>query len=75
MKLFKKTHQYRRDFSGIYECENCGHKEEYKSCYDDDNFHQNVTPNWKCTKCNKSTIDLGLKPIKIATRYRPWEVV
>jgi hypothetical protein len=75
MKLIEKTRQYRRDFVGIYECENCGHKQEYRGCYDDDNFHVNVTPRWQCPKCGKSTLDLGLEPAKISTKYNSWEVV
>ena len=75
MKLIKIISQYRRDFSGIYKCENCGYIKVYGSCYDDDNFHQNVTPNWKCPKCGKSTLDLGLEPEYIKIKYEPWEVV
>jgi predicted RNA-binding Zn-ribbon protein involved in translation (DUF1610 family) len=75
MKLIEKTWQSRRDFSGIYECENCGYREEHEGCYDDDNFHINVTPRWKCPKCGKSTLDLGLEPAKIKTKYHPWQVV
>ena len=74
MKLIKIISQHRRDFRGIYECENCGNKEEHYG-YDDDNFHYNVTPEWKCKKCGKSTLDLGLEPEYIKTKYEPWEVV
>jgi predicted RNA-binding Zn-ribbon protein involved in translation (DUF1610 family) len=76
MKLIEKTWQSRRDFSGIYECEGCGHREEKRGCYDDDNFHINVVPNvFKCPVCGKTTKDLGLEPEKVATKYKPWEVV
>ena len=54
MKLIKITSQHRRDFMGIYECEHCGEQEETGG-YDDANFHNNVTPNWKCPKCGKTS--------------------
>jgi len=75
MKLIEKLWQNRRDFAGKYECEGCGDIKKYSGCYDDDYFHTQVTPNWKCDKCGKSTIDLGKEPAKIATRYGPYEVV
>lgn len=75
MKLIEKTWQNRRDFDGIYECEGCGHKQEEKDCYDDRNFHDNVSPNWKCSQCGKSTIDLGADVEKVQTRYADYEVV
>ncbi len=75
MKLIEKKNQYRRDFTGIYKCENCGNVEEIGGCYDDDNFHVNVAPTFKCEKCGKSTNDLGLEPEKVQTKYKPWEVV
>ena len=74
MKLIKITSRNRRDFHGIYKCENCGNEEKH-SGYDDRNFHDNVTPNWKCKKCGKSTNDLGLKSDFIETKYRDYEVI
>lgn len=74
MKLIEIKSQSRRDFTGIYKCEECGNEEEHGG-YDDRNFHDNVTPHWKCDKCGKSTIDLKIKPVFIQTKYRDYEVV
>ena len=77
MKLVRKLSQHRRDFKGEYKCENCGHVyiDEGLDSYDDDNFHENVTPRWKCDKCGKSTLDLGLEPEKVQTKYRADQVI
>lgn len=45
-------HQYRRDFTALYECEFCGNQET-KGGYDDTNFHENVVPKMVCKKCGK----------------------
>ena len=68
MILLKKTYQHRRDFAGIYECENC-HFTYAQDGYDDRNFHDNVVPSWKCPECEKSTNDLKEPIQKIETRY------
>ena len=68
MKLIEITSQSRRDFHGKYKCEGCGNIEEH-SGYDDRNFHDNVTPNWKCKNCGKSTLDLGIIPQCVNTKY------
>jgi len=53
MHIKQLISQHRRDFEAIYECEHCGHS--YKSTgYDDDNFHQNVIPTFKCPECGKT---------------------
>ena len=75
MKLIEKLWQNRRDFAGKYECEECGEVEKHDGCYDDRYFHDEVTPNWKCSKCGKSTTELGKEPTKIATRYQDFEIV
>ena len=75
MRLLEKKDQNRRDFTGLYECEGCGNKEEIKGCYDDRNFHDNVMPNGKCKKCGKSTIDLGRHIEKVSTKYGEFEIV
>ena len=75
MKLLEIISQSRRDFHGRYKCEDCGNTEEHSGCYDDRNFHDNVTPNWKCQKCGKSTIDLGIKPDFVQTKYHDYEVI
>lgn len=74
MKLIEKMNQMRRDFDGKYECENCGNIEEIRDCYDDRNFHDNVSPDFKCEKCGKSSNDLGIKN-KVSTKYAEYEIV
>ena len=74
MRLKEITDQIRRDFWGIYECESCGHQEIYKG-YDDRNFHDNVTPNWKCKNCGKTSLDSEEKPAFVKTKYSEFEVV
>ena len=68
MRLIKKMNQSRRDFDGEYECENCGKIEILKDCYDDSNFHDNVTPGWECKSCGKSSKDLKIKN-RVETKY------
>lgn len=60
--------QHRRDFSAIYECENCENQIE-KGGYDDRNFHDNVVPQIKCEKCKKSSLDLGTDTNRRETKY------
>ena len=74
MQLKKIVNQSRRDFNGIYECENCGHEEE-RSGYDDRNFHDNVTPKWKCEKCGKTSLDVRKTPAFVKTKYSDFQVV
>jgi tRNA(Ile2) C34 agmatinyltransferase TiaS len=54
MRIKEITSQYRRDFTAIYECENCG-KTEKGEGYDDFNFHHNVLPKRKCKECGKQS--------------------
>ena len=68
MKINKIISQHRRDFFAIYECQGCGDKVE-RSGYDDAFFHQNVIPEFKCTKCGKSTKDLGVEYRALTTKY------
>jgi len=56
MKIKTIKSQSRRDFTAIYECEHCGHTAESHG-YDDANFHANVIPKMKCTKCDKTASD------------------
>lgn len=65
MKIKEITEQSRRDFHAIYECEHCGATKKGTG-YDDDNFHQNVIPSWKCDKCGKSAAD-NYRPM--STKY------
>lgn len=75
MKLIKKENQHRRDFTGVYKCEGCGHEKTYGGCYDDNYFHTVVAPDMKCPKCGESTISLGAKPIPVSTKYAEHEVI
>ena len=74
MKLIRIIDQMRRDFTGEYKCENCLKKIIMHGCYDDDYFHEHVTPKWKCEDCGKSSKDLGIEN-KVTTRYQSHEVV
>ena len=65
MKIKRITHQNRRDFYAIYECEHCGHEEEGHG-YDDANFHRNVIPKKECKQCGK-TASADYRPF--ATKY------
>jgi len=71
MKIKTITGQSRRDFWAIYECGHCGHTEK-GSGYDDANFHQNVIPNMKCSKCGKKEGDT-YRPL--ATKYPEGKVI
>ena len=68
MRIAKIIDQMRRDFTAIYECENCGYTEK-GSGYDDRNFHDNVIPDMKCKECKKSRSELGIIQVPTATRY------
>lgn len=69
MQLKEKLDQYRRDFDGLYVCEFCGHEEKINGCYDDRNFHDNVSPRFKCSKCNKCSLDEGGEVKYVETKY------
>ena len=56
MKIKEIKSQSRRDFVAIYECEHC-ENELQGIGYDDKNFHENVIPNMKCSKCGKKAPD------------------
>lgn len=60
MRIKEITSQSRRDFHAVYECEHCGDTVEMGG-YDDANFHQNVIPQFVCSKCGK----------KADEKYRP----
>ena len=74
MRLVRKMNQSRRDFTGEYECEGCGHKETGNG-YDDRHFHDNVIPVMVCANCGESTKTLGAEVQHTPTRYADWEVV
>ena len=68
MKIKNIISQSRRDFKADYICENCGNIET-KDGYDDRNFHDNVIPKMKCSKCGKSRNDLGIEGEYTETKY------
>ena len=72
MKIKKITEQHRRDFWATMECEHCGNIVKNKSGYDDANFHNNVIPNMKCTKCGKKGSE-DYRPL--APKYGANEVI
>ena len=65
MKIKKIKSQDRRDFTAIYECEHCGNEREGGG-YDDANFHKNIIPTMKCSKCGKIAGD-NYRPL--TTKY------
>jgi hypothetical protein len=71
MKLTRILNQHRRDFQGEYKCEFCNHIEtdENMDSYDDNYFHQEVTPNMKCKSCGESTLSKGGEIQKVKTKY------
>lgn len=68
MELIEKIDQFRRDFTGLYECENCKKQIELKG-YDDRNWHDKVAPEIKCPNCFNSTKSLGLVIKHVETKY------
>jgi transcription initiation factor IIE alpha subunit len=54
MRIKRITSQSRRDFNAIYQCENCGNEQKGYG-YDDANFHDNVIPKMKCSKCGEAS--------------------
>ena len=75
MKVIKKYNQHRRDCDIDVVCEGCEHKQTIPGAYDDRNYWDNVVPNFKCPKCEKSSNDLGVENKHIVTRYPDHEVV
>ena len=71
MKLIEVLSQSRRDFKGRYQCEFCGNidTDQGMDSYDDRNYHDNVIPNQKCTKCGKSTISENGEIDNTPTKY------
>lgn len=68
MKIKEMLSQHRRDFTAIYECENCGATEESRG-YDDRNFHDRIIPKMQCKSCGKSRNDLGIEGEYTETKY------
>jgi hypothetical protein len=77
MKLIEILDQNRRDFKGKYECEFCNHIEtdRYMDSYDDRYYHDNVIPNMKCKKCEKSTKSENGVIAKTPTKYPEYQQV
>jgi len=72
MKIKRITSQHRRDFSAIFECEHCQVTYEVHGCYDDDNFHRNVIPKFKCKSCGQQSPE-DYRPL--TTKYNEHEQV
>lgn len=72
MRIKEITSQIRRDFTAILECEHCGYEQNLSSGYDDDNYHRNVIPSFKCNECGKKASD-SYRPLK--TRYDASDIV
>jgi len=68
MKIIEMLYQNRRDFTAMFECEGCGNKQKSDG-YDDRNFHDNVIPAFKCSKCGKSRNDLNIISEPTQTKY------
>lgn len=75
MKLIKKMNQHRRDCDAEVQCEECGNVDIIRGAYDDSNYWINVLPSASCSKCGKSTKDLGIEPEKVTTKYHQNQVV
>ncbi len=65
MKIQKIISQVRRDFTAIFECENCSYTVE-KRGYDDSYYHQKVIPKMVCPKCGHKA-DESFRPL--TTKY------
>ena len=65
MFIKRIVNQSRRDFVAIYKCEHCKHTAKGYG-YDDTNFHANVIPMQKCSKCEK-VADETYRPL--TTKY------
>lgn len=73
MKIIKTYGWSRRDFSYDAQCEDesCKNIDKNNSGYDDSNYYNNVVPRQKCSKCGKSSNDLGTQTQEIASRHDP----
>ena len=71
MRIKVIEEQHRRDITGILECEHCGAEEMFRG-YDDDHYHRNVIPSFRCRNCNK-TASLTYQPL--TPKYGPNEVI
>lgn len=72
MKIKTILSQHRRDFSAILECEHCAHEEKLTSGYDDDNYHRNVIPSFKCSACGLKAPD---NYRALTTKYDAYAVI
>ena len=66
MKIKEITHQSRRDYTAIMECEHCGNTQIDNGGYDDSYYHKNVIPKMKCVMCGKIAPD-SYRPL--TTKY------
>ncbi len=71
MYLIRTRNHNRRDFTGDFQCEHCGHEVTMTSCYDDGHYHRVVIPGYICenAECGKSTdSEPGLVPVQSGPR-------
>ena len=53
MKIKEILRQHRNDFTATMVCEHCGHEELNRYGYDDDYYHIEVIPQFRCGSCGK----------------------
>lgn len=75
MRIKKITWQHRRDFEADMICPNCNNIEKLTAGYDDAFYHNNVIPEKKCSKCNKSENDLNVNYKPRPTKYEEGQVI
>ena len=69
MKIKTILYQHRRDFWADFECEGCGHISHNIRGYDDDNFHENVIPTFKCPECDRASKECNADYRPLKTKY------
>lgn len=72
MRIKKILSQHRRDFTATLECEHCGNEDHLGYGYDDANYHRNVIPSIRCSKCDKKAPE-DYRPL--TTKYGEFEVI
>lgn len=72
MHLIKREDQYRRDFTGLFYCEHCGHQQHERG-YDDQYFHSHIIPTIRCNACDKPADPDNI--ITTTPKFAPWAIV
>lgn len=70
MHIKQITYQHRRDFWADFECEKCGYIEKNVKGYDDEFFHHNVIPSFRCPKCGESIESLSAAYTPFEPKYQ-----